>query len=225
MQRIFRTFLLWTLIWCACSPGGLSPQAPSSDPARDTPSPVILTASTTQDIPLTKLVPTLATPHIEQPPDGNLPNAGDLSPTVDSSAGQCAYQWAYEDLPDLSSDFHQSIQQLQEEAQASAFAFGENCVHADGSADFIPMETDFNTTLQVTDLSNEDELGAWIVKIMQVIENIPPDQIVGPRPGRVSIEFRTGDGQMFLNFYVDQYQSLSTGLSNAEIYQALQVPQ
>jgi hypothetical protein len=225
MQRIFRTFLLWTLILCACSPGGLSPQASSSDPAIDTPSPVILTASTTQDIPLTKLVATLATPHIEQPPDGNLPNTGDLFPTVDSSAGQCAYQWAYEDLPDLSRDFQQSIQQIQAEAQASAFAFGENCVHADGSADFIPMETDFNTTLQVTDLSNEDELGAWIVKVMEVIENIPRDQIVGPRPGRVSIEFRANDTQMFVNFYVDQYQSLPAGLSNAEIYQALRVPQ
>ena len=166
---------------------------------------------------LTQAIATVATPHIEQPPDGNVP-------TVDSF-GQCAYQWAYEDLPDLSSEFQRSIQELQPEAKAGAFAFGENCVHADGSADFIPMETDFNITLQVNDLSSEDELGAWIVKVMQVIENIAPDQIVGPRPGRVSIEFRSTNDQMFVNFYVDQYQSLAAGLSHAEVFQALQVPQ
>lgn len=225
MQKIFRTLLLWTFILCACSTSGLLPEASSSNPVTDMPSPDIIPASTTQNIPLTKLVATLATPHIEQPPDGNLPNTADLIPTVDSSAGQCAYQWAYENLPDLSSDFQLSIQQLQAEAQANAFAFGENCIHADGSADFIPMETDFNITLQVTDLSNEDELGAWIVKVMQVVENIPVDQIVGPRPGRVSIEFRASNTQMFVNFYIDQYQSLAAGLSNAEIFQALRTPQ
>jgi hypothetical protein len=170
------------------------------------------------------VIATVATPHIDQPPDGNLPNTADLIPTVASSGGQCAYQWAYEDLPELSSDFQGSIRQLQAEAQASAFAFGENCIRADGSADFIAMETDFNITLQAIELSNEDELGEWIVKVMQVIETIPPNQIVGPRPGRVSINFQSSDNQMFANFYIDQYQSLPSGLSNAEIYQALQSP-
>ena len=74
--------------------------------------------------------------------------------TTDASTFEgCAYVWAYQDLPTLSGDFQESIQQLQAEAKANAFAFGENCVRADGSADFIPMETDFNITLQVIDLS------------------------------------------------------------------------
>src|SRR5688572_29573153 len=186
MQRMFRTLLLWTFILCACSTSRLSPEASSSNPVTDTPFPVTIPVSTTQVLPLTKVI---ATPHIDQTPDGNLPNTVDLIPTVASSGGQCAYQWAYEDLPELSSDFQLSIQQLQADAQASAFVFGENCVRADGSADFIAMETDFNATLQVIDLSNEDDLGEWIVKVMQVIQNIPSDQIVGPRPGRVSINF------------------------------------
>ena len=224
MPGMFRTLLFWTLVLGACSTGGLSPEASSSNPFTDTPSPVTMPASTTKVLPLTEVMPSVTTPHIEQPPDGNLPNTADLIPTVVSSSGQCAYQWAYKDLPELSSNFQLSIQQLQAEAEASVFAFGENCVHADGSADFIPMETDFNIALQVTNLSNEEELGGWIVKVMQVVENIPPDQIVGPRPGRLSIEFRTSDGQMFVSFYVDQYQSLSAGLSNAEIYQALRAP-
>lgn len=225
MQRMFRTLLLSTLILCACSTSGLSPEASSSNPVTDTPFPVTIPVSTTQVLPLTKVIATVETPHIAQSPDGNLPNTADLIPTVASSGGQCAYQWAYEDLPELSGDFQLSIQQLQANAQASAFVFGENCIHADGSADFIPMETDFNITLQVTDLSNEDELGDWIVKVMQVIENIPETEIVGSQPGRVSINFQSSADQMFVNFYIDQYRALLSGLSNAEIYQALQVPQ
>jgi len=136
----------------------------------------------------------------------------------------CAYQWAYEDLPKLSSDFHKSIQGLQAGAQAGAFALGENCVHADGSATFTAMETDLNVTLQVADLANDAELGEWIVNVMQIIENIPRDQIVGPRPGRVSVAFQANSEQKFLNFYVDQYRALPASLSNTEIYQALQSP-
>ena len=132
------------------------------------------------------------------------------------------YQWAYQDLPVLSAEFLTSMQGLQPEAQASAFAFGENCVREDGTTTFIPMETDFNITLQITDLSNEAELGDWIVKVMQVIKQIPPDQITGPRPGRVSMIFQSNVEQTGINFYIDQYRALPAGLSSAEIYQALQ---
>ena len=138
----------------------------------------------------------------------------------------CGYQWAYQDLPELSSRFQQSIQELQPEAQASAFTFGENCVLPDGTiARFLPMETDFNVTLQVADVTDENELGEWIVKVMQVIEDIPDDQIVGPRPGRVSMTFQSSASQQVVNFYIDQYQNLPVGLSNAEIYQSLRTPQ
>ena len=217
MQKIFRTLLFWGIILCACSTGGLSPEAASSDSVTDTPSPFVIPVSTTEVFPLTKLIATLATPHIDQPPNGEVMTAAPDYPG-------CAYQWAYEDLPKLSSDFQQSIQGLQAEAQASAFAFGENCVYADGSATFTVMETDFNVTLQVADLANDAELGEWIAKVMQIIENIPQDQIVGPRPGRVSVAFQASSKQKFVNFYVDQYRALPAGLSNAEIYQALQSP-
>jgi hypothetical protein len=148
-----------------------------------------------------------------------------LTPTPESSGGNCGYQWAQKALPELSGEFRQAIQQLQPEALANAFAFGEDCVYADGHAVFTAMETDFNITLQVVDLANESDLGEWIVKVMQVIESIPPEKIEGPRPGRVSIEFRSGREQKFVNFYIDKYQALPDGLSTTEIYQALQPPQ
>ena len=146
--------------------------------------------------------------------------------TIPTDLPPCGYQWAYQDLPELSQSFHASIQLLQAEAQANAFAFGENCIAPDGSvAAFLPMETDFNITLQVGDLSNESDLGEWIVKVMQVVTAIPPEQIVGPRPGRVSIFFQSGSEQQGINFYINQFQELPSGLSNVEIFQALKVSQ
>ena len=127
-------------------------------------------------------------------------------------------------MPELSSEFQESIQLLQPEAQAVAFGFGEDCIHADGSVTFIPMETDFNITLQVGDLSDE-EAGEWVLKIMQIIDTIPADQIIGPRPGRVSIIFETNGQRKGTSFYIDQYHALPSGLSNAEIYRALQSQQ
>jgi hypothetical protein len=145
---------------------------------------------------------------------------------VPSDQGQCGYQWANQDLPELSSSFHASIQALQPGAQARAYAFGENCVRPDGTvASFSAMETDFDVSLQVSDLTNEDELGGWIVRIMQIIEAIPPEQVTGPRPGRVTITFQKASDQKVINFYIDKYKALTPGLSNTEIYQALQTPQ
>jgi hypothetical protein len=213
MPRLIRAFLLWTLILCACSPIISSPQPP---PPTITLTPL---AFPTTIVPTPEVIVTLSTPHIDQPPDGNIP-------TTAPNPQDCGYQWANQDLPELSSSFQESIQTLQPEAQASAYAFGENCMLPDGSVGgFGAMETDFNITLPVSDLTNESDLGEWIVKVMQVIENIPPEQIAGPQPGRVSISFQSNGDQKAINFSINQYQALAPGLSPSEIYQALQVPQ
>ncbi len=83
------------------------------------------------------------------------------------------------------------------------------------------METDFNITIPVSNLSDETALGEWIVKVMQVIQNIPSEQLVGPRPGRVGIRFESNDQQQAVSFYIDQYRALPVGLSPNEIYQSL----
>jgi hypothetical protein len=202
------------LLLSACAPIFPSTQAVPKNPSL-TPEPhTVVPATTTQE---SSDSPTLETPSTDQPPEI-------ATTVVPSNPQECAYQWAYHDLPQLSSNFLQSIQTIQSDAQANAFAFGENCVHADGSATFLPMETDFNITLQVSDLSNESDLSEWIVKVMQIIEQIPADQIVGPRPGRVSITFQSSGGQNAVNFYIDKYRALPIGLSSEEIYKALQTP-
>lgn len=229
MMRILRTVLFWTLILCACAPSVVSPlDSPPDAPtiastftlvtATDGPPSAAATLASPASGLDPAFVATVSTPHIDQGPDG----ASTIAP---SNPQDCGYQWAQQSLPEVSSAFQQSIQALQPEAVANTFAFGENCVHTDGTITFQPMETDFNITLHITDLSNESDLGEWIVKVMQVIQNIPPEQIIGPRPGRVTIGFESAGVQKSVNFYVDQYRALQTGLSSAEIYKALQTPQ
>ncbi|HEY3475948.1 MAG TPA: hypothetical protein VGK56_15155 [Anaerolineales bacterium] len=87
------------------------------------------------------------------------------------------------------------------------------------------METDFNIILPAGDLTNETELGEWTVKVMEVITQVPPEQIVGPRPGRVSLIFQSGSEQNGISFYIDQFRNLSPGLSHAEIYRSLKTSQ
>lgn len=239
MIRKFGPLLLLILILSACSSGGIVIQTPSPNLATGaSPLPATLTdmaeapetgssSSLTPEIPAAvteetspspDLAATLATPHIDQPPDGEVA-------TVPSRPQDCGYQWAYQDLPEVSSNFLQSVQGLQPEAEASAFAFGENCIHTDGSITFLPMETDFNVTLQTDVLTDEAALGEWIVKVMQVIEEIPLEQISGPRPGRVSILFESNGQQSGIKFYINQYQDLPAGLSNIAIYQTLKISQ
>ena len=155
------------------------------------------------------------------PATDSAPIANQAATSAPANEG-CGYQWASKDLPDLSNKFLQAIQQLQPAAQANASAFGEDCVYADGHADFSAMETDFNITLQVSSLTDANECGEWIVKVMQVIVDIPKEELVGPRPGRVGMVFQAGTEQKNLNFYIERYQALPEGLSNAEICQSLQ---
>jgi hypothetical protein len=223
MNKILLT-VLFSLILSACTPGSLFPGAPHAT-ASATPASVsaasitgsastgVIPVSTTQVGPHPKLIATLSTPHIDQGPDGAV--------TVPPSRPQdCGYQWAQQDLPDLSSQFLQSIRVLQPEAQATAYAFGENCIHSDGTSVFLPMETDFNVTIPASDTA-DTALGEWIVKVMQVIDSISPDQIVGPRPGRVIITFESNGQGQGVRFYIDQYHALAGGLSPEEIYQAV----
>jgi hypothetical protein len=144
------------------------------------------------------------------------------NPTVGPPVGTCGYQWAYKELPELSMELQKALQELQPEAQARAIAFGEDCIYEDGQAVFTAMETDFTINIYGMDLSDEDELGGWIVKTMQIIGALDAEKLVGPKPGKVTIDFHSGDTEKFVNFYKDRYDALPAGLSNAEIFQALE---
>ena len=156
-----------------------------------------------------------------------VPTSAPPIPTITLTAptyGGCSERWAYHDLPELSAEFQAAIQKLQSEAIANAYAFGEDCEYADGNKTFLAMETDFNITLHVTDLADEEALGNWLVQVMQIILSVPKEKIIGLGPRHVSLVFQSGDQQQGIYFDIGQYQSLPTRFSNAEIYQALKIP-
>jgi hypothetical protein len=205
MRRIVHPLLLLTLLLGACSTRISTPQ-PDSAPS-----------TSTNDLPTndTSTIPTVPIePHIDQPPDGN-------APTVMPSNETCAFMWATQALNDLTLDFQAAIKNLNPEAESYAYAFGEDCIYQDGHKTFGAMETDFNVTMPVTDLADENTLGEWIVKVMDVINDLPAEKIAGPKPGRVSIYFTSGTDQKAINFYIDRYRTLDPGMSGWEIYQAL----
>lgn len=133
--------------------------------------------------------------------------------------------WATQALNDLTLDLQAAIKNLHAEAESYAYAFGEDCIYPDGHKTFGAMETDFNVTMPVTDLTDENTLGEWIVKVMQVIGDLPAEKIIGPKPGRVTIIFLVDKDQKFVQFYIDKYQALAPNLNGLEIYQAFQAQQ
>ena len=144
-----------------------------------------------------------------------------LTPTYEG----CAYMWAYQDLPDLSAKLDASIRTLNTDASASAYAFGEDCVYADGHKTFGAMETDFNVSLQVTDLTNEEAFGNWIKEVMSFIFQIPSEEISGPQPGFVEFRFVKSDTeQIVLRVPLRGYETTAKGLSGAELFRLFYAP-
>jgi hypothetical protein len=226
MQKIFRTLLFWTLILCACSTGVASSPAvpPSNAETIISPEPNSVTSQApfvfpTTAIPDTKLIVTVGTPHIDQPPDGDLPNTTDLTPSLLPPLGECGYQWAYEDLPELSKQLQEEIMTLNSEATAWGTAFGEDCVYADGHADFSAMETDFYVQLPVTDLANFESFGNWMTQVMQVVEGLPRDLLAGPQAGFVEFKFTKSDTEfLFVRVPIQQFRETASGKTGEELF-------
>ncbi len=61
-------------------------------------------------------------------PPGTIHAATETS--IDAPAyEQCAFMWAYQDLPKLTANVDSSIRALNEDASAFANAFGEDCIY------------------------------------------------------------------------------------------------
>jgi hypothetical protein len=184
--------LLLTLVICACS------SVDMVTPAGSGPSQVV-------DIP--SVTPTELAPV-----------STDVTPTFEG----CGYVWASQALPDLSVKLNDALQAADPAMTGSAYAFGENCVYADGHSTFGAMETDYRVKVTVVDLKDEKALGASIIRVMDVISKLPADEIAGPQPGRVEFTFTKSDSEnLSFNVSISKYKSLAPGLSGAEIFRLL----
>ncbi len=221
MTKFTKTLLFFALVLAACSPGISSPETVTPSNPTLTPFPQTNTDSTS-DIPLDlptlpsskpKIIVTVGTPNIGQPPDGNFP-------TPSTSQQQCGYQWAYNELPELTEKFDQTIKTLNPSSTSHTTAFGENCIAPDGQvAKFLAMETDFYVTLPVTDLSNYESFGNWIVQVMQVVNSYPPDMLAGPNHGFVQFAFEKNEEERFgVRVPIQQYNETANKKTGEELF-------
>lgn len=131
----------------------------------------------------------------------------------------CGYQWAYQDLPELTAEFDDAIKSLNPEASGRAQAFGENCVQADGDSTFGAMETDFYARLPVDDLSKEDDFGNWMAQAMEVVVEIPREKLQGPNYGFVEFTFEKSEAErIVVRVPIQQYLDTAQGKSGADLF-------
>lgn len=167
-----------------------------------------------------------ATPRVS-PPASALPTAASTStvaaPTMTPSGeAPCAFVWATRDLPDLSERLAKELRALGPAATGSAYAYGEDCVAADGTRTFSAMETDFQIQVAVRDLSDKEGLGNWIAKVMAVILGLPPSDLQGPRAGTTDFEFRTPNSDSRrLTVNMEEFKSKSSGLTGVRLFEML----
>jgi hypothetical protein len=215
MNRFIRPLLFWILILCACSNSLPSTDAVPLDPAAPHLTQAEFTPEAFPDsptLPIPKIVQTLQTPHIDQPPNGNEVT---ITPTYEG----CGYMWATKDLPELSELLDKAIKAINSDAKAWATAFGEDCVFADGHAIFSAMETDFYFQLTVDDILTYESFGNWIAQTMNIIENLPRDLIMGPMTGFVEFSFiKSITEQIVIRVPIQKYRDEATGKSGEELF-------
>ncbi len=147
--------------------------------------------------------------------DASSTTAPEITPTSES----CAYVWASQELPDLSKKVYDALQAVDTNLTGNAYAYGENCVYADGHGTFAAMETDFRVKVSVTDLKDEKALGDWLSRAMGAITKLPSDEVPGPQPGRVEFDFSKSETEnLFLNVPIAKYQKMAPGISGAELF-------
>jgi hypothetical protein len=146
--------------------------------------------------------------------------------TAPAKSQNCAYVWATQPLPDLSAKVQSAIHAAGlTDIQASAEAYGENCFDPQTNTvrSFASMETDFHFTVQAVDLTNLEDLGGTLEKILIVLDAFPPGKVPGPQTGNIVISFQSGKTESNLSFNALAGKSARTlGLHGAALFEKLQ---
>ena len=142
---------------------------------------------------------------------------------VDSGPALCAYVWAQQDLPEIGQRFNADLQKLIPEATGGAYAFGEDCVHEDGSRRFLPMETDFKIDVPVQDLQDEAALGAYLEQLIPFLSTYPTDSLPA-RLNRIDVRFFVSEQEFrYVRFeLIAGVTAYEQGLRGAELLRELE---
>ena len=211
MSRLSKTLLFWTFLLGACSPSLPTPQPV---PESDVPTPTLFQPS--DIVTLTEASPSIPQTVIAANPPSLTTT---VTPDASFSATECGYQWAYQDLPELTAQFDQSMRNLIPNSNSRATVFGENCIGNDGQVvRFLAMETDFYVTASVETLDDYETLGNWIAQVMQVISRFPPGLIAGPKPGFVEFRFEKSVSEsLAVRIPTQQYNETANGKTGEEL--------
>jgi hypothetical protein len=143
-----------------------------------------------------------------------------ISPQPPSSITECGFQWAYNDLPNLTLQFDQAVKNIIPNSISRASAFGENCVASDGQVvRFLPMETDFYVIFNVERLDDHETFGKWIAGVMSIVNGIPPEMLAGTKPGFVEFRFDKNTAESIgLRVSIQQYNETANGTTGEELF-------
>jgi hypothetical protein len=137
---------------------------------------------------------------------------------------QCAWNWATQSLPELSTKVEGGIQAAGlKNVTVSAEAYGENCITTAGKVDhFAAMQTDFYIVAKVENLTDIEKLGSLLEGILVVLDGFPNESTPGPNPGYVGMTFRKGSEELNLWFPVTAGESArARGSHGAVLFEEL----
>jgi len=140
-------------------------------------------------------------------------------------SAHCSWIWASQPLPELSSKVQAGMLAAGlKDVTVISEVYGENCINAAGKLDhFAAMETDFHITAQVADLTDKNNLGNSLERILVVLDDFPAGKVPGPEPGNISVSFQAGSDELNLMFIVTAGKTArSRGFHGAALIEAIQ---
>ncbi len=150
-----------------------------------------------------------------------------LTPVPSPAYSECAWQWATQDLPEITAQLAAAADRAGiAVSEARAYAFGENCLNPQGQvAYFATMETDFDLTLPVDDLSDREAVGDRAADVLALLlDQFPLDSTPGPQPGRIRLTFASASDQWVLTLRWEQAaDAVAHDWRGSALLQALEV--
>ncbi|NJN79880.1 MAG: hypothetical protein HC797_05070 [Anaerolineales bacterium] len=138
--------------------------------------------------------------------------------TFEPASGDCYFNWAYRDAPEITKKVDTAVKLLNPDSSAYATLFGEDCIYADGSSTFGVMETDFTVRLPVDDLTQHGEFGNWVKQVMQIIIEIPREELQG-NYGFVEFKFEKSETETIIfRVPIQQYLDEAQEKTDAELF-------
>jgi hypothetical protein len=139
----------------------------------------------------------------------------------------CGWAWAEQALPEVSSAFRAELtaKNLSFVPRGTyAYAFGENCLRADGTVDhFATLETDFVVTTAPADPQDLPAMGTYLAAVLgTVLDAFGPSVVPGPQRGSVRfVIIAGGETTQYQVLLSDAETALEQQLRGAELYEAL----